>query len=190
MFGKEKVGKIKNEKIVRWRIELAPYSYDIEYRNGRENIVADALSWTCSSTSELLSLKKLHNALCHPGIRRMAHYVHAKNLPYSTLEIKQMTAKCTECAKLKSRFYRPPNDTLIKATQPFKRLSIDFKGPLPSSSRSKYMLTVIDEYSRFPFAFPTKDINSHTVIDCLHSLFTIFGTPDYIHSDRGTSFTS
>jgi hypothetical protein len=34
-----------------------------------------------------------------------------------------------------------------------ERLSIDFKGPLPTATRNAYILAVVDEYSRFPFAF-------------------------------------
>ena len=52
------------------------------------------------------------------------------------------------------------------------------------------MLTIVDEYSRFPFAFPTKNMDSNTVIECLHSLFSLFGAPAYVHSDRGQSFMS
>ena len=52
------------------------------------------------------------------------------------------------------------------------------------------ILTVIDEYSRFPFAFSIKDRSSNTVINCLKSLFTLFGPPATIHSDRGPEFFS
>lgn len=71
-----------------------------------------------------------------------------------------------------------------------ERLSIGFKGPLPSSSRFKYILTVIDEFSRYPFAYPCSDMNSATVISHLNNLFSLFGTPAFVHSDRGTSFMS
>ena len=67
---------------------------------------------------------------------------------------------------------------------------MDFKGPLPSISRNKYLLTITDEYSRFPFAFPCADMTSSTIIKCFCQLFTIFGMPDYVHSDRGPSFLS
>jgi hypothetical protein len=192
MFNKSNHGKIKNEKIARWRVELSPFSYDIEYRAGRENVVADALSRssTCSAAVAENKLKQIHDTLCHPGIRRMAHYVRSKNLPYSMEDIKRMTSQCRECAAVKPQFYRPPTVALIKATQPFERISIDFKGPLPSCTNNRYILTVVDEYSRFPFAFPTKNIHSSTVIECLHSLFTMFGAPAYVHSDRGQSFMS
>lgn len=89
-----------------------------------------------------------------------------------------------------ANFLKSFSGQLVKATQPFERLSIDFKGPLPSNTRNKYLLTIIDEYSRFPFAFPCSDMSSSTVISCLRQLFSIFGMPAYIHSDRGSCFIS
>ena len=71
-----------------------------------------------------------------------------------------------------------------------ERLSIDFKGPLPTTSRNAYILTVVDEYSHFSFAFPCPNMHSSTVIKCLDQIFTLCGMPSYIHSDRGTSFLS
>ncbi len=38
--------------------------------------------------------------------------------------------------------------------------------------------------------FPCKDVSTTTVIKCLCQLFTLFGMPAYIHSDRGSSFMS
>ena len=91
---------------------------------------------------------------------------------------------------IEAYFYKPPASHLIKATQPFERLNLDFKGPLPTSDRNSYILTVVDEFSRFPFAFPCSDVSTATVIGCLNQLFAIFGMPAYVHSDRGASFMS
>ena len=44
--------------------------------------------------------------------------------------------------------------------------------------------------SRFPFVYPCKDMISDTVITCLNDLFSMFGMPAYVHSDRGPSFMS
>jgi len=101
-----------------------------------------------------------------------------------------MTWNCPVCAECKPYFYRPDKVHLIKATRPFERLSVDFKGPLPSTDRNVYFLNVVDEYSRFPFAIPCPDMTSATVIKVLHHLFTLFGYPCYIHSDRRSSFMS
>ena len=94
------------------------------------------------------------------------------------------------CAQLKPHFHRPQIGTLIKSTQPMERLNIDFKGLLPSATQNKYFLTIIDEYSRFPFVFPCPNISSQTVNKCLNQLFSSCGTPGYIHSDHGSSFIS
>ena len=155
-------------------------------------MVADALTRfaTCNAAITGNSLKQIHDTLCHPGVRRMAHYVRTKNLSYSMQVIKSMTSQCREYALVKPGFYQPPNVSLIKATQPFEGISVDFKGPLPFNTRNRYMLTIVDEYSRFAFAFPTKSISSKTVIECLHWLFSMFGAPGYVHSNRGQSFLS
>jgi transposase InsO family protein len=135
-------------------------------------------------------LAELHQSLCHPGVTRMAHFVKSRNLPFSIEEIKRMTQSCKTCRECKPQYYRPGPSQLIKATQPFERLSLDFKGPLPTNNRNKFMLTIIDKYSRFPFAFPCQDVSAESIIHCLSQLFSIFGMPAYIHSDRGSGFMS
>ena len=139
------------------------------------------------STSNLI---QIHNGLCHPGVTRLLHFVRTKNLPFSTEDVKKICSDCRICAELKPRFFHPLNGKLIKATHPMERLSIDFKRPLPSATRNKYLLTLVDEYSRFPFAIPCPDINSSTVIKSLDIIFALCGMPNYIHSDRGKSFMS
>ena len=79
---------------------------------------------------------------------------------------------------------------VIKATQPFERLSLDFKGLLPTSSKNRYLLTIIDEYFRFPFGFACLNVNAKTVIPCLNQVFLMFGMPAYIHFDRVIAFIS
>ena len=56
-------------------------------------------------------------------------------------------------------------------------------------STGGYILTIVDEFSCFLFAFPTRDRSSSTVIQCLTSLFQIFG-PQSLHSDRGSEVFS
>ena len=190
MFDNRRRTKIKNNKIQDWRLELASFSYTVEHRPGKENVAPDSFTRAFLSSMSTTSLKEIHSALCHPGVTRMLHFVRSKNLPYSTDDVKKMCASCRICAELKPQFYQPPTGALIKATQPMERLSIDFKGPLPTATRNAYLLTVVDEYSRFPFAFPCPDMSSSTVIKCLDQIFTFCGMPSYIHSDRGTSFLS
>ena len=77
----------------------------------------------------------------------------SRNLPYSTVEVKWKTEKCNVCAVEKLGFVRGWGK-LIKTSQPCERLSMDFKELLPSSQGgNKYLLTTIDKYSCFLFAF-------------------------------------
>ena len=190
MLDKNVRSKIKNDKIYRWRVELSCYTFDIIYRKGVENIAADAISRIHCSSQSSVTLKSIHDSFCHPGVTRMTAFVRNRNLPYSVEDIRSMIKQCDVCQRCKPNFHKPPQDNITKAMKPFERLSIDFKGPIPSATKNIYMLTIIDEYSRFPFVYPCENTNTDTVIACLSQLFSLFGMPHYIHSDRGSSFMS
>ena len=84
MFHIKRNSKIKNDKIMRWRLELASYSYDIVYRPGKYNGPADTLSRAYVNTAtSIKELEYIHNSLCHPGVTRLHHFVKCKNLAYS-----------------------------------------------------------------------------------------------------------
>ena len=171
-------------------MDLSTYNYNIQYRPGRLNESPDALSRVCASSSGP-NLKQIHDDLCHPGITRLLHFVKSRNLPFSVEEVRTVVRNCSVCMEFKPRFYKPTVPShLIKATKPMERLNVDFKGPLPSNNRNIYFLNVIDEYSRFPWVFPCSNIDAATVSSCLVQLFTMCGLPNYIHSDRGSSFMS
>ena len=189
MFDNRKRTKIKNNKIQIWRMELAEFSYNIQYREGKNNVVPDSFTRAhCLAISS--NLEDIHVQLCHPGVTRLLHFVKTKNLPFSTEDVKRTCSNCKICAELKPKFFSGNNSKLIKATKPMERISLDFKGPLPSATNNKYFLTIIDEYSRFPFVLPCPDISTPTVIKCLDKIFSLCGMPAYVHSDRGKSFMS
>ena len=104
--------------------------------------------------------------------------------------MKKVCSSCPTCAELKPQFYNLSQGTLIKATQPFERISIDFKGPLPSTTRNVYLLVIVDEFSRFPFCYPCSNMHAQTVIKCLNDLFTMCGVPSCVHSDNASYFRS
>lgn len=83
--------------------------------------------------------------LCHPDITRMNYFVCSRNSPYS-IELKSVVNQCITCCELKPQFYKPPNAYLIKATQPFERHNVDFKGQLPTLTKYHYIFTIIDKY--------------------------------------------
>lgn len=183
--------RIKNDKLARWRLELSQFHYDIIYRKGAENVSADTMSRSAATTKPATRLDELHDSLCHPGVTRCWEYVQRHNLPFSISEVREVTANCQTCQECKPKFFRPKLDGhLIKSTRPFERLNIDIVGPKAPAilTGRRFLLVVVDEYSRFPFAFALKDITTASVLQCLRQLFSLFGTPSFIHSDRGSQF--
>ena len=102
-------------------MELSQYCYDIVYRQGKFNVVSDALSQVYCAATTVNALYRIHAGLCHLGITRMYHYIRQRNLPYS------LDDTCAIC-EIKPKFFKPPIVNLIKSSQPFERLSMDFKG--------------------------------------------------------------
>ena len=90
----------------------------------------------------------MHNSLCHPGVKRMLHLVRTKLLPFSTFG-KNAVLSCKDCAEIKSQFYRPNQNVLVKATRLMERLIMDFEGLVKSNSGNYYLLTILDKFSRF-----------------------------------------
>ena len=75
---------------------------------------------------------------------------------------------------------------------PFQKLSLDFVGPLTPArkTRSVYILTVKDTFTRWLEAFPLRRATAAAVVEKLEKeVFPRFGLCDTLHSDRGTQFT-
>ena len=74
----------------------------------------------------------------------------------------------------------------------WQKVSIDFVGPLnPSSKGNTYILTAKDCFTRWLEAIPTKSTSTATVVTALtREVFSRWGFPTHLHSDRGSGFTS
>ena len=60
IFSKQSKGKIKNAKILSWRLELSQYSYDIRHKPGQDHVAPDAFSHICTATSSQNGIFELH----------------------------------------------------------------------------------------------------------------------------------
>jgi hypothetical protein len=75
---------------------------------------------------------------------------------------------------------------------PWERIGIDITGPHPKSRNGYvYMLTLMDYFTKWADAFPIRNQEAGTVakvlVDCV---FSYFGMPLQILSDRGANFES
>ena len=79
----------------------------------------------------------------------------------------------------------------VPATRRFDHIHVDIVGPLPPSQNYRYLLTVVDRFTRWPEAIPLVDAQTTTCAKAL-ALHWIarFGVPAELTSDRGSQFTS
>ncbi|GJZ67738.1 reverse transcriptase domain-containing protein [Tanacetum coccineum] len=113
--------------------------------------------------------------LLAPTIYRYAHY--------------DFVTRCDICqrqGKITQRDEMPQNS--IQVCEIFDIWGIDFMGPFPSSRGNKYILVAVDYLSKWveAKALPTND--ARVVCKFLKTLFSRFGAPRAIISDRGTHF--
>ncbi|GFY26180.1 retrovirus-related Pol polyprotein from transposon 297 [Trichonephila clavipes] len=80
---------------------------------------------------------------------------------------------------------------LVKDDIPLNTYHIDHLGPLATSSKNyKFILAVIDSFTKFVWLYPTKTTSTSEVIKKLDIQKTTFGNPRFLITDRGTTFTS
>ena len=98
---------------------------------------------------------------------------------------------CSICQKTKGNNspIKPPIG-IIDANYPMDLVSIDlWDAGQVSRSGNKYVLSIIDVYSKFAWARPIPIEDEETVANALIEIFCIVGFPVRLHSDRGTQFT-
>nr|GEZ72559.1 reverse transcriptase domain-containing protein [Tanacetum cinerariifolium] len=101
-------------------------------------------------------------------------------------ELVKCCDSCQRQCKISQKDEMPQNS--IQVCETFDVWGIDFMGLFPSSKGNKYILVAIDYLSKWvkAKALPTND--ARVVVKFLKSLFSRFGTPKAIISDRGTHF--
>ncbi|CAA7396102.1 unnamed protein product [Spirodela intermedia] len=68
---------------------------------------------------------------------------------------------------------------------------IDFLGPLSSAEKYEYILLAVDYVSKWVEAIPTRTNDHKIMMKFVHeNIFSRFGCPKVIISDRGTHFTN
>ena len=59
-----------------------------------------------------------------------------------------------------------------------------------SKSGSNFLLTVMCQATRYPAAFPLRNITTKSIMKALTQFIFTFGIPKVIQSDQGSNFTS
>nr|GEX34764.1 reverse transcriptase domain-containing protein [Tanacetum cinerariifolium] len=165
---------------------------------GAENYDADHLSRLENPYENVFDPKKINETFPFESLNKIAHqdpstpwFADFSNYHAGKFIIKdQIIRRCVagqEAIDILKACHSGPTGGHYGANYTAKK-GIDFMGPFPSSKGNKYILAVVDYLSKWveAKALPTND--ARVVIKFLKSLFSRFGTPKAIISDRGTHF--
>jgi hypothetical protein len=106
--------------------------------------------------------------------------------------VKKYTAHCLTCVAHK-RVPRAPLQPITswqKLDVPFDTLHTDVLGPLPESKSYKYVMVVVDAYTKYCLLTPIARQDLDELKRVFQIVFSLFGTPRMIVSDRGRMFES
>ncbi|XDV17752.1 hypothetical protein PO909_023571 [Leuciscus waleckii] len=141
-------------------------------------------------------LMHAHNAVYagHHGTR--ATYETLRQVAYwpcMQQDVAEYVRECLVCCQ-----FHPTNLTHRAPLQrrgitfPWSDLQIDWVGPLPRSSRgNRYFLTVVCQFTKWVECLPAPNDTAQTTAYLLmNHIFSRFGLPLRVNSDRGTHFTA
>jgi len=139
-------------------------------------------------------IRRHHDELAHCGVEKTYQGLRETYwFPSMRKRIRDYIDNCIICLMADNSAHRfegqyqfvdPPKN-------PFECVHLDHFGPMHVTENGyRYILAVIDAFTRYVWLFPTKTCNAKEVIERLKFLFNVFGKPQNLVSDRGSAFTS
>ena len=140
-------------------------------------------------------LRQFHDAVGSGGhlggYKTLAKIRRRYYWPGMRQDVKLWCLSCETCFRRKGPHLRTraPLRT-YNVGSPWERVAIDLAGEYPKTSRgNRYLLVLIDYFTRWPEAIPIPSKHADVVARALvDNVFTRFGAPCELHSDQGRSF--
>jgi len=139
--------------------------------------------------------EQFHNSSIanHPGISKTFRLI-ARRFWWAQMfiEIREFVKKCQYCLRHKPNQH--PDKVVMSSQIPvavWDKIYIDLMGPLITShTGNKYVLLILDSFSKWLITYAIPDSSSTSIINCLHKVFTTYGAPTNIVTDNGSPFKS
>ena len=107
-------------------------------------------------------------------------------------QIYEYQQSCLKCQQASGHHPRPPPLTSLPIASIFARIHMDYIGPFRTSAcKKRWILLCVDSFSGWCEAFALENADAVTTAKVLYSeIFTRYGAPNVLLSDRGPNFLS
>ena len=107
-------------------------------------------------------------------------------------DLRRWCRNCLPCQTAKTgRHVKTPTMLIPPALRRFGSIHVDLVGPLPASRGFKYLMTVVDRFSRWPEVYPLVEMSSQACCEAfIQNWLPRFGIPDVVVTDRGSQFVA
>ena len=206
--------KDPGSRLLRWRIKLEEYDYEIVFKKGASNTSADALSPVSSLVADkgvieykrqqitdeetrATILYEYHDSPMggHQGMNKTFREIRKKyEWPNMKRDIENYVKKCKSCQinKTLGPQHRAPMEITTTARKPFERCAMDIVGPTTVTNKgNRYILMFQDDLTKFVVAEPIPMQDAETVAqEFVRNVVLKFGIPEVVLTDQGSNFLS
>ena len=206
--------KDPGSRLLRWRIKLEEYEYEVMYKKGALNTNADALSRINKLTMKegvpeekrehvtgeemkATILYEYHDSPVggHRGMNKTFREIKKKyEWPNMKRDIEKYVKQCKSCQMNKNLGprSRAPMEITTTARQPFQKCALDIVGPTDITNKgNRYILTFQDDLTKFMAAIPIPTQDAETVArEFVQNIVLKYGIPEVILTDQGGNFLS
>lgn len=201
-----------SSRLLRWRLKLEEYDFEVTYKKGAKNTNADALSRIhvtevssegkdqaveLTREEKLKIFQEFHERPTggHLGMNRTYDRIKLfTSWSGMKQELEDYIKRCEICQKNKITQNKTKMPLQITTTPDvvWEKCCLDIVGPLtPTLDGNKYLLTFQDELSKYTLAVPIQQQEAETVAKIfVEEIVLKFGIPQTILTDQGSNFLS